>query len=115
MSTLPVWAAENFSVENAAMAPSHASAGAQYQTISPIRFREASGRCWIGAGTTRRSELKRDGHFPKKNEMLLNSSELLQPVVRRFTRDDHVMDVAFAKSCAADANEARFLLQFANG
>ncbi len=42
----------------------------------------------------------------------LSQRTLLQPVVRRFAGDDHVVDVAFAQACLGDADELSPLLQF---
>src|SRR6478752_2900192 len=88
--TLPVCSAEKMSVEKTASTESQSSVGSH-----------ASSLRGGGAGTVSGSPVE-------------DKAALLQPVIRGFTRDDHVMDVAFTQAGAADADEARLLLQLRN-
>src|SRR5215469_16844902 len=89
--TLPVWSAENVSVENDASTHSHATVGSQ---ASSLRGEDA------GTGSGRAVDDKFDCLF--------------EPVVGGFPRDDYVMHVAFTQARAADADEACLLLQLGN-
>lgn len=88
---LPVWSAENASDENKASTHSHATVG--NHEIKRLRR----------TGGAEASRLETD-----------NSIYLLNPVIRGFPRDDHVMHVAFTQSGAADADELCSLLQIGN-
>ena len=87
--TLPVCSAENKSVEKTASTHNHRSVG-----IHARSFRDGA----VGLSIA-------------EDDKCLS---LFQSVVWRFTRDDHVVYMAFAQSSAADAYEPRFLLQFRN-
>src|SRR5579884_765535 len=88
-STVPVCSAENTSVEKQASTQSQSSVG-----IHARSFRgDAVEISTVGDG---------------------NLTCLLQPVIRRFPRDDYVMHVALAQPSAADADKARLLLQLWN-
>src|SRR5579859_7121577 len=86
---LPVCSAEKRSVEKSASTQTQSSVGNHARSL-----RET------GTGPGSAVELK--------------SAYLFQPVVRRFTRDYHVVHMAFTQAGAADADEARLLLQLGN-
>src|SRR6266481_819642 len=91
LRTPPVCSAENTSVEKQASTLSQINVGSQ---ASSLRMEEA------GRGSGRVVDDK--------------APCLFQPVIRSFPGNDHVMHVTFPQACAADADEARLLLQLRN-
>ena len=51
---------------------------------------------------------------PAREFLPLNAA-LFEPVIRGFSRDDHVVNVAFAQACDCHPQEFRTLLQIGNG
>src|SRR6185437_588237 len=106
--TLPVWSAENASVEKHASTTSQTSVGIHHSRM----------RCFEPAGDVS-SACQGKMVPPTPPARLFNlpaiPCRLFNLIVRRFTGDDHIMHVALAQPSAADANKPCLLLQVRNG